>query len=100
MEFQDEYAETLRDYAMGGGEAVLGRAYELGRRAIAEPKSLLELASLHHKVLKELFQNSVDRGSPGQLVQISCDVLSECVSPLEWPQPGSQAAVQALRTLH
>src|SRR2546429_10005057 len=100
MEFQDEYAETLRDYAMGGGEAVLGRAYELGRRAIAEPKSLLELVSLHHKVLKELFQNSVDRGSPGQLVQISCDFLSECVSPYEMAQRGFQDAVKALRQLN
>ncbi len=100
MEFQDEYAETLRDYAMGGGEAVLGRAYELGRRAIAEPKSLLELVSLHHKVLKELFENSVDRRSQGHLVQISCDFLSECVSPYEMAQRGFQDAVKALRQLN
>src|SRR5205807_5532125 len=73
---------------------------ELGRRAIAEPKSLLELVSLHHKVLKELFQNSVDRGSPGQLVQMSCDFLSECVSPYEMAQRGFQDAVKALRQLN
>src|SRR5437588_12974855 len=95
LEFETEYAATLREYALGGGEAVLGRAYELGRRAIAEPKSLLELVSLHHKVLKELFQNSVDRGSPGQLVQISCDFLSECVSPYEMAQRGFQDAVRS-----
>src|SRR5213082_105574 len=100
LEFQAEYAAALRDYAMGGGEAVLGRAYELGRRAIAERKSLLELVSLHHKVLKELFQNSVDRGSPGQLVQISCDFLSECVSPYEMAQRGFQDAVKAIRQLN
>src|SRR5207245_3372125 len=60
----------------------------------------LELVSLHHKVLKELFQNSVDRGSPGQLVQISCDFLSECVSPYEMAQRGFQDAVKALRQLN
>ena len=98
MEFQAEYAETLREYAMGGGEAVLGRAYELGRRAIAERKSLLEVVSLHHKVLKELFQNSVE--SQGHLVQMSCDFLSECVSPYEMAQRGFQDAVKALRQLN
>jgi signal transduction histidine kinase len=100
MEFQAEYAATLREYAMGGGEAVLGRAYELGRRAIAERKSLLELVSVHHRVLKELFQNSTDRKSPGHLVQISCDFLSECVSPYEMAQRGFQDAVKALRQLN
>src|SRR6184192_1002846 len=99
-DLEAEYAAALREYATGGGEAVLGRAYELGRRAIAERKSLLELVSLHHKTLKELFQNSVDRGSPGQLVQISCDFLSECVSPYEMAQRGFQDAVKALRQLN
>jgi signal transduction histidine kinase len=98
MEFHAEYAATLREYARGGGEAVLGRAYELGRRAIAERKSLLELVSLHHKVLKELFQNSAE--SQGYLVQISSDFLSECVSPYEMAQRGFQDAVKALRQLN
>src|SRR6184192_4460711 len=99
-DLEAEYAAALREYATGGGEAVLGRAYELGRRAIAERKSLLELVSLHHKTLKELFQNSVDRGSPGQLVQISCDFLSECLSPYEMAHRGFQDAVKALRQLN
>lgn len=100
IEFQLEYAATLREYAMGGGEAILGRAYELGRRAIAERKSLLELVSLHHKTLKELFQNSADQRSLGDLVAISCEFLSECVSPYEMAQRGFQDAVRALRQLN
>jgi len=100
MEFHAEYAATLREYAIGGGEAVLGRAYELGRRAIAERKSLLELVSVHHRVLKELVQNSADRRSQGHLVQISCDFLSECVSPYEMAHRGFQDAVKALRQLN
>lgn len=99
-EFEAEYAAALREYAMGGGETVLGRAYELGRRAIAERKSLLELVALHHKTLKELFQNSVDTGSQGHLVQASSDFLAECVSPYEMTQRGFQDAVKALRQLN
>lgn len=100
MDFEAEYASALRDYAMGGGESVLGRAYELGRRAIAERKSLLELVSIHHLILRELFQNTPDRSSQTHLVNASSDFLSECVSPYEMAQRGFQDAVKALRQLN
>lgn len=99
-EFEAAYAAALRDYAMGGGETVLGRAYELGRRAIAERKSLLELVSIHHQILRELFQNSPDRRSQTHLVNTSCDFFSECVSPYEMAQRGFQDGVKALRQLN
>jgi signal transduction histidine kinase len=99
-EFEAAYAAALRDYAMGGGENVLGLAYELGRRAISERKSLLELVSIHHQILRELFQSSPDRRSQTHLVNASCDFLSECVSPYEMAQRGFQDAVKALRQLN
>jgi len=98
--FEAEYAAALREYAMGGGETVLGRAYELGRRAIAERKSLLELVSIHHQILRELFQSSTDQRSQTHLVNASCDFLSECVSPYEMAQRGFQDALKALRQLN
>src|SRR6266702_6304400 len=98
--FKVEYAASLREYAMGGGEAVLGRAYELGRRAIAERKSLLELVSIHHQILRELFQSPPDQRSQTHLVNASCDFLSECVSPYEMAQRGFQDALKALRQLN
>jgi signal transduction histidine kinase len=98
--FEAEYAAALREYAMGGGETVLGHAYELGRRAIAERKSLLELVSIHHQILRELFQSSPDQSSQTHLVNASCDFLSECVSPYEMAQRGFQDALKALRQLN
>jgi signal transduction histidine kinase len=98
--FEEEYSSLLREYATGGGEAVLGRAYELGRRAISERKSLLELASLHHQSLRELFQDSRDKQFQDHLLQISSDFLSECMSPYEMAQRGFQDAVKALRQLN
>src|SRR6266571_4082251 len=80
---EEEYASLLREYAAGGGEATLGRAYELGRRAIAERKSLLDLASIHHGALRA-----------------SADFLAECMSPYEMAQRGFQDAVRALRQLN
>src|SRR5260370_7605701 len=52
--FEDEYRTSLREYAAGGGEPALGRAYELGRRALTEQKSLVEIASLHHEAVLAL----------------------------------------------
>jgi len=100
LEFEAEYASALREYATGGGETVLGRAYELGRRAITERKSLLELVSIHHQILRELFQSSADSRSQTHLINASCDFFSECVSPYEMAQRGFQDAVKALRQLN
>ncbi len=100
MEFEAEYASLLRDFATSGGEAVLGQAYELGRRAIAERKSLLDLVSLHHQTLNELFQSSDDKKFQEQLLQASADFFSECMSPYEMAQRGFQDAVKALRQLN
>jgi signal transduction histidine kinase len=98
--FEEEYSSLLREYATGGGEAVLGRAYELGRRAIAERKSLLEIVSLHHQALSELFRSSADKEFQEPLLKASADFLSECMSPYEMTQRGFQDAVKALRQLN
>jgi hypothetical protein len=48
----------LHKYAAGGGEPALGRAYELGRRALTEQKSLVEMASLHHQAVLTLVRDA------------------------------------------
>jgi hypothetical protein len=55
--FEAKYASYLREYAAGGGEVALGKAYELGRRALTEQKSLVEMASLHHQAVVELIRD-------------------------------------------
>src|SRR5258707_688657 len=56
--FENEYRSSLREYAAGGGEPALGRAYELGRRALTEQKSLVEMASLHHQAVLALVRDA------------------------------------------
>src|SRR6266849_309431 len=60
--FEEEYCSAFGEYAGGGGEAALGRAYELGRRAIAEKKSLMEIASLHHQSLQGMLAEAESAG--------------------------------------
>src|SRR5258707_12452373 len=98
--FEDECASFLAEYAAGSGEAGLGKAYELGRRALAEGKSLVEIASLHHEAVQGLIREEKDEELRKSLVQTSGDFLAECLSPYEMAHRGFQDAVKALRQLN
>jgi signal transduction histidine kinase len=98
--FEDEYASCLREYAAGGGEAALGRAYELGRRALTEQKSLVELASLHHHAVLTLVRGAESERRREDFLRASAEFLAECLSPYEMAHRGFQDAVKALRQLN
>ncbi len=98
--FEDEYRTSLREYAAGGGEPALGRAYELGRRALSEQKSLVELASLHHQAVLALVCDAESGKRREELLGSSAEFLAECLSPYEMAHRGFQDAVRALRQLN
>jgi signal transduction histidine kinase len=98
--FEDEYRSCLRDYAAGGGEPALGRAYELGRRALTEQKSLVEIASLHHQAVLALVCDAESGKRWEELLRLSAEFLAECLSPYEMAHRGFQDAVKALRQLN
>jgi signal transduction histidine kinase len=98
--FEDEYQSSLRVYTTEGGEVALGRAYELGRRALAERKSLVELASLHHQAVLALVCPGESDVRQRELLRASAEFLSECLSPYEMAQRGFQDAMSALRQLN
>ncbi len=98
--FEDEYRSSLREYAAEGGEPALGRAYELGRRALSEQKSLVELASLHHQAVLALVCDAESGKRREELLRSSAEFLAECLSPYEMAHRGFQDAVTALRQLN
>src|SRR5258706_6682175 len=98
--FEDEYRSSLREYAAGGGEPALGRAYELGRRALTEQKSLVEMASLHHQAVVALVCDAESGKRREELLRSSAEFLAEGLSPSEIAHPGIQDAVKALRQLN
>jgi signal transduction histidine kinase len=98
--FEDEYASYLQEYAADGGEAALGRAYELGRRALTEQKSLIELASLHHQAVLALVRSAESEARQEEALRASAEFLAECLSPYEMAHRGFQDAVKALRQLN
>ena len=98
--FEEEYASLLSEYTSGGGEAALGKVYELGRRAINEQKSIVEIASLHHQALQGLIAGEEGEKRRTDLLQAGASFLAECLSPYEMAHRGYQDAVKALRQLN
>ena len=89
------YTSALREYLSGAGEAAFRRAYELGRRALAEGLGVLDLATLHQKCLSSL----VDGARP-DLHPIESGALNffvESLRPYEMVFRGLQEADARLR---
>ncbi|HUC53381.1 MAG TPA: ATP-binding protein [Candidatus Cybelea sp.] len=98
--FEEQYRSRLLEYAAGGGEQALGQAYELGRRALTEKKSLVEMAALHHQAVIDLARSSENEKQREELLRASSQFLGECLSPYEMAHRGFQDAVNALRHLN
>jgi signal transduction histidine kinase len=97
---EDEYCSSLREYGSTGGEPALRRGYELGRQALAERKSLVDIASFHHQAVLDLMRNTQNGKSTEELLQACAEFLAESLSPYEMAQRGFQDAAKALRQLN
>jgi len=97
--FEEEYRSAFGEYIQHGGEGALGRAYELGRRAITEKKSLMEIAALHHQVLHGMLADG-KRAMRLQELSAAAEFLAEILSPYEMAHRGVQDAIMALRQLN
>jgi signal transduction histidine kinase len=98
--FAAEYRSAFGEYIQHGGEGALGRAYELGRRAITEKKSLMEIAALHHQVLHGMLADGQSVTRRQELSGAATEFLAEILSPYEMAHRGVQDAIVALRQLN
>jgi signal transduction histidine kinase len=98
--FEEEYRSAIAEYAQRGGEAALGRAYELGRRAITDKMSLMEIASLHHQALHAMLADAQGAANQQELLAAAADFVAETLSPYEMAHRGVQDAIAALRQLN
>jgi signal transduction histidine kinase len=98
--FEQKYQSALLEHLRNSSEATLGLAYEMGRSAITEGQSLLEIVSLHHRALQEIFESSTDAQYQREAVNCGASFLAESLSPFEMTHRGFQEAVQSLRRLN
>jgi signal transduction histidine kinase len=97
--FEEEYRSAIAGCTRRGDESALGRAYELGRRAINEKKSLMEIVALHHQVLYEALSTATGLRQK-ELLAATTEFLAELLSPYEMAHRGVQDAIAALRKLN
>jgi len=93
----ERYRESLRVYLADGGEASLNRGYELGRQALEDGCGVLELAEVHHLVLRRL---SAESPPDARMLRAAGDFFAECLSPFEMSHRGAQEGARALRHLN
>jgi signal transduction histidine kinase len=96
----EPYLQGLQDFLSGGGENALGRAYDLGRAALAENKSMLEILHIHHAALQRLLQNADNSEQTAGALGGAGAFLAEVLSPYEMTHRGFREAISALRHLN
>jgi signal transduction histidine kinase len=97
---EEEYRFSLQVYVADRTEAALGKAYELGRMALAERKGLVDLIFVHHQALRSLLKQDGPGKDAKELLRAGGEFLAECLSPYEMTHRGFQDAVKALRQLN
>ena len=94
------YTHALEDHLAGGGETALHEAYELGRRALAEGRGLLDLASVHYEALMTILLRRSFTEDLCLTVKAGANFFAESLSPFEMTHRGYREANVALRHLN
>jgi hypothetical protein len=81
--------DLLRDYRVAflsslprHSEAALTLGYDLGRRAVTDGVSLLDLVQVHHRVLAEVL-TEVPAPDPAEVTESGCVFLLEVLSTFD-----------------
>jgi signal transduction histidine kinase len=99
-DFRTDYLGALRTYLSRKDEAALRRGYEIGRKAMADGKSLMDISSIHHEAMEAILANSSKEVASKPALEAGAHFLAETLSPYEMAHRGFQDAVSALRQMN
>ena len=88
-----DYAPALLSFLGRPGEPPLRTAYELGRRALADDVSLLDVVRVHHAVLSEVLTSSTRQEEVADVVAGAATFLVEVLASFEMAQRAFQETV-------
>jgi signal transduction histidine kinase len=94
------YVVALEDYLRQRDESCLHRAYELGRSAVREGRSILEMIELHQKASLQAVSRSKSSAESAHVLEASAAFLTEAMSPYEMTNRAYGEANAALRRLN
>jgi signal transduction histidine kinase len=86
------YAATMRAYLGDEREAVLHKAYELGRESLARGLGVLDMARMHHHTLSRLIAPGLPDCTREQTLQACETFFLEALSPFEISHRGVRTA--------
>ena len=86
--FRRDYAPAFLQYLSEGGERGRRSAYELGRRAISEHLSILDLARIHHTVLLEVLKTHRTPRELEHIAEAASEFLIEALAVFEMTHRG------------
>src|SRR5262245_8197470 len=90
--FRSDYAAAFERYLAATGESGLESAYELGRSAVTDELSLLDIAGIHHGVLADQLAKA---SSPAEIERVSsagADFFRESLAAFDMTQRGFREA--------
>jgi hypothetical protein len=83
-----DYAPTFLRYLSERSESGLRAAYELGRRAMGERLSMLDLARIHHSVLLDVLKSHRNADELEDIARAASEFLVEALATFEMTQRG------------
>jgi hypothetical protein len=96
--FRRDYAPAFLQYLSERGEPGRRAAYELGRRAITEQLSVLDVASIHHVVLLEVLRAHRTPRELEHIAQAASEFLVEALAVFEMTQRGFAELLSTARS--
>ena len=94
---EDTYAVTFAEYVDVGGERSLRAAYELGREAVRQQLSVLELGGIHHRALALALRHRADPAEVEAVTRSAAEFFLEALSAFEMVQRGFWEATERAR---
>jgi len=98
--FRRDYAPVFLQYLSERGERGRRAAYELGRRAIGERLSVLDLARIHHGTLLDVLKTHRSPQELEHIAQAASEFLVEALAVFEMTQRGFIELLSLLRSDH
>ena len=95
--FRRDYAPVFLQYLSERGERGRRAAYELGRRAIGEQLSVLDLARIHHSMLLDVLKTHRSPQELEHIAQAASEFLVEALAVFEMTQRGFTELLSTFR---
>ena len=94
VRFRSEYVLALHEHVVRGDETTLRSGYELGRRAVSEGVSALDLAAVHHDALAASLGSTTPERT-AEVVTAAAAFFQEILSAFEMVHRGYREAAAA-----